>query len=110
MGFQTVIINLLGELAAHNLKLTCTKVRVITFESYRMLVTVQDLLFSIGPKEDVFVLHQLNMVGEEDKSNFSNFKIEQLLDPFGKTFKVNSYPVTAVETLNYKYFEFILVK
>merc|ERR1711879_423511 len=92
MGFQTVIINLLGELAAHNLKLTCTKVRVITFESYRMLVTVQDILFSIGPKENVFVLHQLNK-GEEDKSNFSNFKIEQLLDPFGKTFKINSYLV-----------------
>jgi len=57
----------------------------MTFESYRMLVTIQDLLFSIGPKENDFVLHQLKMVGEEDKSIFSNFEIEQLLNPFGKT-------------------------
>jgi len=101
-----VIINLRGELAAHNLKLTCTKVRVITFESYQMLVsTIRDLLSSIGPKENDFVLHQLKMVGEEDKSIFSNFQIEQLLlksichfadggeRHFIEIFRINSYPV-----------------
>jgi len=48
-----------------------------------MLVsTIRDLLSSIGPQESDFVLHQLKMVGEEDKSIISNFQIEQLLNPF----------------------------